>query len=276
MNGQYEEAKKKARDTYNAAADCFDDSPLAFWAKYGRKTVERLSLPVGARVLDVACGSGASAIPVGEIVGPAGKVTGIDISENMLELARSKARELGLCNTEFIVEDMSELPFSDESFDAVVCVFGVFFIPDMEKLVGELWRVIKPGGKLSVTTWGRDFFEPAYGYWKSVIKEVTPELYSAFNPWDRISEPGSLMKLMEEAGTTNIEVVNEEGKQELTCSEDWWTIALGSGLRWTIDKLSEEQRAKVKDLNVRWIEKNCVTKVDTNVIYAVAKKDNKS
>ena len=78
---------------------------------------------------------------------------------------------------------------------------------------------------------------------------------------------------MKDAGTTNIEVVAEEGKQELSCPEDWWTIAKGSGLRWTIDQLSEDKLKKVKESNLSWVERNNVTAVDTNVIYAAAKKD---
>lgn len=272
MSGQNLEAKIKARDTYNSAADCFDDSPLAFWAKYGRKTVERLSLAPGSVVLDVACGTGASALPAGEIVGCTGKVTGVDISENMLELAREKAEKLNLCNTEFVLGDMSELTYKDESFDAVVCVFAIFFMPDMEEQVRELWRKVKPGGKLAVTTWGRNLFEPAYENWKNTVKEVNPKLYCAFNPWDRISKPESLRKLMEDAGTTNITVEHEEGKQPIESAPDWWTIALGSGLRWTIDQLNQDERERVRKSNLKWVEKNNVTAVDTNVIYAVANK----
>ncbi len=62
--------KLKAEATYNAAADHFDDGPLAFWDRYGRRTVERLSLVRGSSVLDVGCGSGASAIPAAINVGP--------------------------------------------------------------------------------------------------------------------------------------------------------------------------------------------------------------
>lgn len=273
MSNQNLEAKIKARDTYNAAADTFDDGPLAFWAKYGRKTVERLSLRAGSKVLDVACGTGASALVAGEIVGCTGKVTGIDISENMLALARKKAGELNLCNTEFVLGDMSELGYEDESFSAVVCVFGIFFVPDMERQVRELWRMVKPGGKLAITTWGQNFFEPLYGNWKRVIEKETPKLRSAFNPWDRISSPESLKKLMQDAGTTNIEVAPEEGKQPIGSAEDWWTIALGSGLRWTIDQLAHDELVSVRRSNLSWAEKNNVTAVDTNVIYAVAEKD---
>src|SRR6476660_6556936 len=69
MNTINEPSKLKAEVTYNAAADHFDDGPLAFWDRYGRRTVERLSLSPGSLVLDVGCGSGASAIPAAIKVG---------------------------------------------------------------------------------------------------------------------------------------------------------------------------------------------------------------
>src|SRR5215469_16848126 len=71
MENIIEPAKLKAATTYNAAADHFDDGPLAFWDRYGQRTIERLRLKSGSVVLDVGCGSGASAIPAGKVVGPA-------------------------------------------------------------------------------------------------------------------------------------------------------------------------------------------------------------
>jgi ubiquinone/menaquinone biosynthesis C-methylase UbiE len=101
MTGQSEEARIMAANVYNAAADHFDDAALGFWDRYGRKTVERLSLPAGASVLDVACGTGASALLAAEIVGPDGRVLGVDLAENLLELARAKAAQRNLDNIEF-------------------------------------------------------------------------------------------------------------------------------------------------------------------------------
>jgi hypothetical protein len=75
-----EPSKLKAEMTYNAAADHFDDGPLAFWDRYGRRTVEKLSLLPGSSVLDVGCGSGASAIPAAIRVGPHGRVIGVDLA----------------------------------------------------------------------------------------------------------------------------------------------------------------------------------------------------
>lgn len=267
------EAKIRARETYNSAADHFDDLQLGFWDRYGRKTVERLSLSAGSEVLDVACGTGASAIPAAEIVGPEGSVTGIDLAENPLQLARCKALRKNLTNIEFINADMENSGFPDGKFDAVVCVFGIFFVPDMERQVGELWRLVKPGGKLAITTWGTGFFAPAYDYWKQLVRKERPELYSAYNPWDRITDKESVLNLMKNGGTSNIEVAAEEGVQSLRNPEDWWIIALGSGLRWTIDQLSPDEAEKIRGACISWIIENNIDSVGTDVIYAVAGKD---
>lgn len=125
------EAQARAAATYNAASDAYDSPANTFWAKFGQRTVERLPLKLGARILDVCCGSGASAIPAAHKVGPNGSVTGVDLSEKLLGLARGKASAQGLKNVEFRTADMLDLPFPDRHFDAVVCVFGVFFVPDI-------------------------------------------------------------------------------------------------------------------------------------------------
>lgn len=273
MPDKLEEAKRKARETYDSAADFFDHEALEFWARYGAGTIERLDLRKGARVLDVGSGSGASAIPAALRVGSEGEVTAVDLSSNLLSLAKNKAEGLNLNNIEFIQGDMTNLGYPDNTFDAVVCVFAIFFVPDMEKQVGELYRMVKPGGKLAITTWGPEFFEPAYANWKNILKNMRPDLHSEFNPWDRISQPDTLRELMIDGGTSNVEVVAEEGYQLVRSPEDWWTIAMGSGLRWAIDQLAPDELGQIRHENITWINNNNIGSVGTNVLYAVAHKD---
>src|SRR5258705_11661639 len=123
-----EAARLKAESTYSSAADCFDAAPLAFWARTGQRAVERLALQPGAHVLDVCCGSGASAIPAARAVGPEALVVAVDLSAPLLALARAKARAAGLRQADFQRGDMTALGFPDSHFDAVVCVFGIFFV----------------------------------------------------------------------------------------------------------------------------------------------------
>ena len=167
-----ENAQERAAFTYNAAADFYDSSALSFWDYFGRRTIELASLPSGSRVLDVCCGAGASALPAAETVGPRGNVIGVDLSKQLLELARTKAIQRRLDNIEFEVGDMLSLRFAVASFDAVVCVFGIFFVPDMANAASELWSRIRPGGKLVVTTWGPNFCEPANDAFWCSIKNV--------------------------------------------------------------------------------------------------------
>ena len=267
-----EEAKQKAATTYNAASDYFDHPANTFWERYGRRTVERLRLAPGARVLDVCCGSGASAIPAAKIVGPDGSVVGVDLAENLLELARAKAKELGLENTEFQSGDMTNLVFEANHFDAVVCVFGIFFVPEMDVALAELKRVLKTGGALAITTWGPKLFEPVNSVFWNSIREVRPDLHKSFNPWDRISEPDDLRSLLNAAGFNESEVVAESGSQPVNSPDDWWAMVLGSGYRGTIDQLSAEDRQRVQRANFDFIREASVQSVETNVVYGIAVK----
>jgi len=267
-----ENAQDRAAFTYNAAADFFDASPLSFWDYFGRRTIELASLPNGSRVLDVCCGSGASALPAAEAVGPEGRVIGVDLAEQLLELARTKASQRHLGNIEFEVGDMLSMRFPSASFDAVVCVFGIFFVPDMAKAVSELWSRIRSGGKLAVTTWARNFCEPANkAFWHS-IKQLRPDLYKGFNPWDRIDDPESLKKILEKGGVPLPKISTENRRHPISSANDWWAIVLGSGYRGTIEQLTEAEQETVKQANLAFITDEKISAVETNVLYALATK----
>ena len=267
-----EPAKLKAATAYNAASDHFDDEPLGFWKRYGERTVERLALRPGTRVLDVGCGTGASALPAAARVGPTGTVIGIDLADRLLEIARQKAASRNLGNAEFHFGDMEQLGYPDRHFDAVICVFAVFFVPDMAKQLRELWRMLGPDGQLAITTWGPRVMEPAASVFWSAVKELRPDLYLGFNPWDRITEPEPLRALLAEADIANAEIAAEDGRQGLRSPEDWWTIVLGSGFRSIVDQMGPEMAGRLRETNLSQIRSQGITSVEANVIYAVARK----
>lgn len=270
LMSELEEAKKRAATTYNAAADFFDHPANTFWERFGGRTVERLGLTPGQRVLDVCCGSGASAIPVAKVVGPSGSVIGVDLAENLLELARSKAKQEGIENVDFQSGDMTRLPFEDESFDVVICVFGIFFVPDMESAMHELKRVLRTGGKLAITTWGPRLFEPANTVFWNSVRNARPDLYKGFNPWDRISEVDDLRGLLEGVGFTQPKVEAESGSQPVNSPDDWWAMILGSGYRGTVEQLDQEVREEVRKQNLDFIQNAAIRSVEANVVYATA------
>lgn len=184
-----------------------------------------------------------------------------------VQLAESKARERGLTNIQFKAGDMLALGYPDATFDAVVCVFGIFFVPDMVAATRELWRMVRPGGRLAITTWGPDLFEPANSAFWAAIQAERPDLVKSFNPWERISTPVGLRAMLLEAGLVNAEIVSEQGNHEINTPDDWWLIAMGSGYRGTLAQLDPATLARVRERNLEALG-GCKA-IETNVIYAI-------
>jgi ubiquinone/menaquinone biosynthesis C-methylase UbiE len=271
---ELDEAKTRAATTYNAAADNYADQALSFWDRFGQRTVERMNIGAGSSILDICSGAGASALPAGHRVQPNGRVLGIDLAENLLEIARERCRQQSLENVEFRVGDMEAEPLPTESFDGVICVFGIFFLPDMARALAKLWDCVRPDGELAITTWGPRFLEPANtAFWNS-IKAERPDLHKGFNPWDMITEPDALRKLMSQAGIYDCEIEAEEARHPVLSPGDWWKIVLGTGYRGTIEQLDDQARERIRKVNLDYIQQHDVREVETNVVYAIARKTN--
>jgi arsenite methyltransferase len=108
----------------------------------------RLSL--GERVLDLGSGAGTDSLVAAQMVGPEGRVTGIDMTSEMLAKARAAAAEMGAANVEFIESEAERLPSGDESFDVVISNGVIDLIPDKEAVFSELFRVLTPGGRIQL------------------------------------------------------------------------------------------------------------------------------
>lgn len=261
-----EHARRAAR-AYGAAAHHY--GALSFWDRFGAATVARLPLAAGGSVLDLCCGAGASAIPAARAVGPAGHVLGIDVAGPLLELARARAAREGLGNTEFRCGDATCTGLPGGCFDAVVCVFGVFFAPDLPAFAAEMWRLVRSGGTLAITTWGPGLFEPATTHFWESVGEVEPSLVRAFNPWDEITTPTALAALFPRHAVPA--VVAASGQHHLDRPDSFWDIVLGSGYRATIDALSPDQRHQVQERLLRELRSRNITTVRTDVIYGTAR-----
>ncbi|MDQ3669424.1 MAG: methyltransferase domain-containing protein [Actinomycetota bacterium] len=107
-------------------------------------------LELGERVLDVGSGAGTDSLVAAQMVGPEGRVTGIDMTPEMLEKARAGARELGAENVEFVEGEAEELPFPDASFDVVISNGVIDLVPDKDAVFSEIYRVLTPGGRIQI------------------------------------------------------------------------------------------------------------------------------
>lgn len=266
-----EHAQRAAR-AYGAAADHYGLATLSFWDRFGAATVSRLPLAAGDTVLDLCCGAGGSAIPATRAVGAAGRVLGVDVAAPLLELARARAAGEGLANVEFRHDDATSMGLPDRSFDAVVCVFGVFFAPDMVAFTEEMWRLVRPGGVLAVTTWGPGLFEPANGCFWELVRQVEPSLFKTFNPWDEITTPTALRELFTRAGVPGPVAEAVPGQHELAHPDRFWDIVLGTGYRATVDALSPEQRDQVRTQLLGELRSRVVGTLRTDVVFGTARR----
>jgi len=104
----------------------------------------------GERVLDLGSGAGTDSLVAAQMVGPEGRVTGIDMTPQMLVRARAAAMEMGAGNVEFVEGEAEQLSFPDESFDVVISNGVIDLIPDKDAVFAELHRVLAPGGRLQI------------------------------------------------------------------------------------------------------------------------------
>ena len=114
------------------------------------RAADRAELGPGDVALDACCGTGDLAFELARRVEPTGRVIGSDFSEQMLDLARRKAAERGTESVRFEFGDALALSYDDETFDAVTVGFGVRNLADLDRGIGELTRVLKPGGRLVI------------------------------------------------------------------------------------------------------------------------------
>jgi SAM-dependent methyltransferase len=140
----------------------------------------------------------------------------------------------------------------------------------MTAFTAEMWRLVRPGGVLAITTWGPGPFEPANEiFWESV-QAIEPSLFKTFHPWDEITTPPALTGLYERAGVNNATAEAVIGWQELSSPARFWDVVLGTGYRATIDALSADQQDLLREQVVTDLAAKEIAAIRTDVVYGTA------
>ena len=219
---------------FDRAAPTYDRVGAPYHEAFGRRLVERADPGEGAAVLDVACGKGAVMFPAAQRVGPSGLVVGVDISSEMIRVARSEINRLGRANCRALVMDAEDLSFADDSFDVAFCAFGIFFLPDPDRAAAEFARVLKPDGTIWLSSWGDD--DPRWEWEGDLIAGVPVDRRSIAQPFD---SSGSLTDLLTGAGFEDVGVEIEERDVAFADEAEWWAWKWSYSLRGLLEQLDD-------------------------------------
>ena len=172
------------REGYAEWSNQYDGEPNPLITLEETLVLELIGDVAGLDVLDVACGTGRYAIPLAQA---GARVTGIDLSEEMLDVARRKAAGGGL-SLDLRVADVRALPFPDGSFDLAICALALCHLPDLSPAARELARVLRPGGRVVISDfhpfclligWRTCFDRPEARYWIENHLNLTEEYVGA-------------------------------------------------------------------------------------------------
>lgn len=233
-----------------------------YWEKH-RTVIEVMFAPVaaalvqdagigpGQAVLDVATGPGEPALSIAGIVGARGRVIGVDIVPAMIAAARREAERKGLGNASFRTASADELPFENDSFDAVVSRFGVMFFPSPLEGIREILRVLKPGGKLAMAVWHHARDNPFHCVLSEILERfvesppLDPDAPDAF----RFAPSGKLLHVAREAGVADARERLLEFSIDAPLSlEGFWVARteMSDRLRTKLAELSQAQVGEIK------------------------------
>ena len=212
-----EEFATEVRGMFDRIAGVYDLMNSAMTAglhhQWRERAVERAQVGPGSDALDLCTGTGDLALALRRRIGPDGRVVGSDFSEAMLDLARRKSGEEGL-PVEWGWADALDLPYGDESFDAVTIGFGARNLADLQKGLSEMARVLRPGGRLVILEITRPQREPLASFYSLWFDRVVPVIGSLAGDSDAYSylpnsvrsfpDPQRLAAMIDAAGFTEI------------------------------------------------------------------------
>ena len=230
-------------DVFDAGQDEFAVLGPVLWNPIGEATVAEAGLRAGERVLDVCCGAGSSAIPAARAVGAGGHVDAIDLAERLLDQGRAHARDLPQLH--FTHADATA--WDTTGYDVVQCVFGVFFLPDMDLAAARLAGLAAPGGRFVVTAWGEHAISPVPEILgEAVVAEGgAPQGSAGRGPGARINTPDKLRDWLSGLGLQDVRVVTFEHSMPLDDTTSW-AIVMGSAMRMRLSGLAESLLPKVR------------------------------
>jgi len=251
----------------------YDDPAMRYTAFCADQLVHALSPLQNCKVLDVATGTGMAALSVAQSM-QGGRVQAIDTSAAMLEKVAEKAAHAGLDNLDLQQMDGQDLEFRSAYFDVVVCSYALPYFDDPLSALQSWRRVLKPGGKLVISTLGAKAFQPGLAQFYQDLErwgiDYEDEIHQRQLAYQN---PQICIDLFRQAGFKRSRHVARQFGYHLTGNLDWWAILWQNANRRHLLTLSPEQQGEfmqqhLKALENLWTKKGFWLDVETHLMAA--------
>jgi ubiquinone/menaquinone biosynthesis C-methylase UbiE len=221
----------------------------AIFAPWALKVVRAHPPKPGSRVLDVACGTGIGARSAAALVGRTGRVDGLDADAGMLAVARTTRAREGDAPIAWHQASALELPFEAGRFDVVLCFEGLQFVPDRAAALGEIRRVLRPGGAFVGTVWGPLAENPAYEALAVALRRFVSEDAARLPPF-ALTDAEAVRTLVRAAGFAEVDLTLERLSFTAPSAELLvdWVAAGGPTLRHNLAQLPPARRRELSEL----------------------------
>jgi len=226
---------------FDRAAPTYDRIGDEYHAHFAERLIDLADVENDASLLDVACGRGAVMLAAAER--GIGRLTGIDVSATMIDLAAADLRAAGVVDADLRVMDAENLDFPDARFDALTAAFVLFFLPDPVRAAAEFQRVLCPGGVVAVSTWGRE--DDRWSFENDLLAAAgSPRLRAVQQPFDRAEE---VVDLLVGAGFADIQVHQEEAEIHFASKQQWWDWHWSFSVRGLLEQLEPDAVSAYRD-----------------------------
>lgn len=197
---------------WDRAAPCYEALWRAQLAPVQARLLEAIAVRPGEQVLDVACGTGLVSLAAARATGARGTVLGTDLSQEMVDAARRRARLQGLHQAHFQRMDAQHLDVPDAAFDVALCSLGLMYLTQPEGALQEMWRVLRPGGRVAIAVWG----ERTGCGWAGLFPIVEAQVRSDVCPlFFRLGTGDALLHACRDAGFAQLKA------ERLRCTLDY-------------------------------------------------------
>jgi len=260
---EFDKAKYKAieREASSRKARSYEKYGSAIFESLASPLLEMPQLRPGDKVLDVACGVGIPSLAAAKLIVPGGSLVGVGLAPGMVDLARIRVQRLGLRNVSFQEAAAEDLPFPNESFDAVLCHLGLIHFTDRTKALSEMRRVLKPGGRVALSVWSTPDRTVVIGMVARTIADLWPAAIVPGTPtWFDFGASGAIETIMREVDFREIHSKRVDHPLEVPDGEEYWQTNLGISGRLEMllnsvpNEISEKIASKVRSEAEKWRE----------------------